>query len=88
MKNTIEIHLIFANNSVARFTEIPDCLRFLISHLSFLNDPDTVVGKDDVLLSVLSSGLSTEDETHINWQVNLNKGYQIRSKADDKKVIN
>lgn len=87
-KQEIEIHLVFANNSVARFTDLVDALSFLTSHLCWVTNEDTVITKSDVLLKVLSSGLTTEDETHINSQVKLNQAYQIRSKPDDKKSVN
>jgi|18_taG_2_1085343.scaffolds.fasta_scaffold64545_1 hypothetical protein len=80
----IEIHLIFANNRVKSFTDVIDCIAFLTSHLCFLTDTNTIIKKEDVLLNVLSSGLTTEDETHINSQVAFNQKYQIRSNTDAK----
>ena len=81
---SIEIHLIFANNRVKRFTDVIECIAFLTSHLCWITDADTIIEKEDVLLNVLSSGLTTEDETHINSQVAFNQKYQIRSNTDAK----
>ena len=82
----IEIHLIFANNCVARFTDVIKCLAYLTSHLCYITDPNTIIEKEDVLLSVLSSGLTTEDETYINSQVAFNQKHQTRSNTDVKTI--
>ena len=83
LKSNIEIHLIFSDNIVVRFTTVKECYHFLCSHFSFVFDKDNI-GREDVLLGVLSSGLSTEDETFINRQVTLNQEFQTRSSTDDK----
>lgn len=83
MKSAIEIHLIFSDNIVVRFTNVQECYHFLCAHYSFVFDKDNI-GREDVLLGVLSSGLSTEDETFINRQVTLNQEFQLRSSTDDK----
>jgi len=82
--NNIEIHLIFANNRVKRFTNVIKCITYLTSHLCYITKSNTIIEKQDVLLNVLSSGLTTEDETHINSQVAFNQKYQIRSNTDAK----
>ena len=83
IKNNIEIHLIFSDNVVIRFTTVQECYHYLCAHYSFLYQ-DNNITREDVLLGVLSSGLSTEDETFINRQVTLNQEFQTRSSTDDK----
>ena len=87
IKNNIEIHLIFGDNIVARFTDIMEAYEFLIGHYACLKSNgigETMLLREDVLLGVLSSGLSTEDETFINRQVALHKELQSGSNTDDK----
>ena len=84
--NNIEIHLIFANNRVIRFTDVIECIAYLTSHLCYITETDTIIGKEDVLLNVLSSGLTTEDETYINSQVAFNQKHQTRSNTDVKTI--
>ena len=86
-KSNIEIHLIFADNLVARFLNLADAYEFLVGHFAHLKSrPIATMASEDVLLGVLSSGLSTEDETFINRQVALNIEFQTRSSTDDKSI--
>tara|TARA_R100001244_G_scaffold105450_3_gene78204 strand:+ start:244 stop:516 length:273 start_codon:yes stop_codon:yes gene_type:complete len=87
MKSIIEIHLIFADNIVARFTDLIPAYEFLVGHYAYLRASgigETMLLEEDVLVGVLSSGLSTDDETFLNRQVALHQELQIRSNADDK----
>jgi len=84
IKNNIEIHFIFADNLVARFLDLADAYEFLVGHFAHLKSSESMLSREDVLLGVLSSGLSTEDETFINRQVALNREFQTRSSTDDK----
>ena len=83
MKSAIEIHLIFSDNVVVRFTDMKSAYHFLCAHYSFVYDNDNI-DREDVLLGVLSSGLPTDDETFINRQVTLNQELQKWSNTDDK----
>ena len=83
LKSNIEIHLIFSDNIVLRFTTVLECYHYLCAHYSYLYE-NANIDREDVLLGVLSSGLSTEDETFINRQVTLNQEFQTRSSIDDK----
>ena len=86
IKSNIEIHFIFADNLVARFLDLADAYEFLVGHFAHLktSEPMLYIPREDVLLGVLSSGLSTEDETFLNRQVALNIEFQTRSNTDDK----
>ena len=87
MKSIIEIHLIFADNIVARFTDLIPAYEYLIGHYACLKVSAidaTMLDVEDILVGVLSSGLSTDDETFLNRQVALHQELQIRSNADDK----
>tara|TARA_B100001964_G_scaffold173839_1_gene191502 strand:- start:755 stop:1018 length:264 start_codon:yes stop_codon:yes gene_type:complete len=86
MKLNIEIHLVFADNSVRIFEDPIECIAFLTAHLCYVSETDTIVEKQDVLLRVLSSGLSAEDETYINQAVAFNRKYIIGEKPDDKTI--
>ena len=83
IKNNIEIHLIFSDNIVLRFTTVLECYHYLCAHYSFLYE-DNNITREDFLLGVLSSGLPTDDETFINRQVTLNQELQKWSNTDDK----
>ena len=85
MKSNIEIHFVFADGIVKRCTSVREAYEFLMGHYAFIGS-DEPLGKDDYILTVLSSGLSAEDETFINRQVSFNKEAQLG--VSDDKIIN
>jgi|TARA_B100001146_G_C16049490_1_gene377189 hypothetical protein len=82
IRNKITIDIILANNLVVRFDNVDEVIEFLNQHRFFCTDTEQVISQDNVLLSILSSGLSTEDENYINRQFKINQSYQNRSRPD------
>lgn len=85
MKSNIEIHFVFADGIVKRCTSVKEAYEFLLGHYAFIHS-DEPLDKDDFILTVLSSGLSADDETFINRQVSFNKEAQLG--VCDDKIIN
>ncbi len=89
MKSNIEIHFVFADGIVKRCTSVREAYEFLLGHYAFIQhmeEDNEPLGKDDYILTVLSSGLSADDETFINRQVSFNKEAQLG--VSDDKIIN
>ena len=88
MKSKIKIHLVFADQDVIEFDSVVQAYEFLSSHAIWLGlkTSNDIIGKDEIVLTVLSSGLSADDEAFINRQVSLNK--EIILGVCDDKIIN
>lgn len=88
MKSKVKIHLVFADQDVMEFDSVVQAYEFLSGHAIWLGlkTSNDIIGKDEVVLTVLSSGLSADDEAFINRQVSLNQ--EIIMGVCDDKIIN
>ena len=89
MKSNIQIHFVFNDGIVKPCSSVKEAHEFLLGHYSHcltVQEHGQTVEPDDFILTVLSSGLSADDETFINRQVSFNQ--EIQMGVCDDKIIN
>ena len=89
MKSKIQIHFVFNDGAVVPRSSVKEAHEFLLGHYSHcltVHEHGQIVDTDDYILTVLSSGLSADDEAFINRQVSFNQ--EIQMGVCDDKIIN